>query len=718
MLAHFFTTPVPCCVRFLAFALLASLAGCGGESSRGAGKALVRGTVTGRESLAGATVVFVDAFSAAERASLQPLEDLAAGAEFRAPTDENGDFSAEVPAGRYFVFVLPPAGDALHLPGGSLSRRSVDLARGTTAELEIALSESAPSGARYVGSTRCLECHPDQAQATQTLHFLGLRRLGAAGTETSPLQDLAAFPQHDAALAYFDEPNPFDNTGPADGYGFRIPSSEGYNVLLGRDEAGFFQAIEDAGSGIVSELLYVLFTYGGEGRFRHRFITRLDAAGRFTRDAAAGSYQVLPAQFNETRGTPERRAEVTAPGWVLYEPQRWAGPATGGEAPSRTPRAAESFDAQCAGCHFTGMRLERGSDGLFHADAVDDPGGALDYDGDGTLDEINIGCERCHGPGSRHVEEGRGSIVQPRFLSPGRATMLCGQCHMSGRGNGSIDGGGRGQYPSRNSTSGEVEFPRAGLSPAEFFGTPDGAGILPSFGTRGGFFDTPDLSRDETSSWTDRSAGFGAVHDHSREIGQEYFDHVRSGHALNRFEIVACFDCHESHGRRFRAQTSADPDSNALCLHCHAGSGDFAGVSEESARAVEDGLPHPEEVKEATHRHVTLRTFDLIGVAMNLGPSVYARPQSEDALGRCTTCHMPKTARAGSWVADADGFVIRGDVSSHTFDNISPRVSEAMAAAGRDVVPNSCVECHRGVQRGSWPDYRFSPASPEAGGGR
>jgi mono/diheme cytochrome c family protein len=92
---------------------------------------------------------------------------------------------------------------------------------------------------------------------------------------------------------------------------------------------------------------------------------------------------------------------------------------------------------------------------------------------------------------------------------------------------------------------------------------------------------------------------------------------------------------------------------------------------------------------------------------MNLGPDIYSNPAGADRLGRCVTCHMPKTAMSGGRVIDDEGFVVRGDISSHTFDNVSPETSEAMAGAGLEPVPNSCVECHRGTLRGAWPDYRF-----------
>jgi predicted CXXCH cytochrome family protein len=43
-----------------------------------------------------------------------------------------------------------------------------------------------------------------------------------------------------------------------------------------------------------------------------------------------------------------------------------------------------------------------------------------------------IGCERCHGPGERHVHSGRAEdIVNPARLSPTRQLDVCAQCHES-----------------------------------------------------------------------------------------------------------------------------------------------------------------------------------------------------------------------------------------------------------------------------------------------
>ncbi len=99
--------------------------------------------------------------------------------------------------------------------------------------------------------------------------------------------------------------------------------------------------------------------------------------------------------------------------------------------------------------------------------------------------------------------------------------------------------------------------------------------------------------------------------------------------------------------------------------------------------------------------------FDLVGVSMNLNPDSYRNPGGANAIGRCSTCHMPRTAKTASSIVDLDGFTIEGDIHAHTFDVISPAVSRGMAAAGKDPVPNSCVPCHRGPGEGAWPDYRY-----------
>jgi predicted CXXCH cytochrome family protein len=58
-----------------------------------------------------------------------------------------------------------------------------------------------------------------------------------------------------------------------------------------------------------------------------------------------------------------------------------------------------------------------------------------------TVTEWNVGCERCHGPGSEHVgRPSRSNIVNPSRLDPLAAVDVCVQCHSEGRPPAQIDG--------------------------------------------------------------------------------------------------------------------------------------------------------------------------------------------------------------------------------------------------------------------------------------
>jgi len=72
-------------------------------------------------------------------------------------------------------------------------------------------------------------------------------------------------------------------------------------------------------------------------------------------------------------------------------------------------------------------------EGSFVAGAVNDPNGELDIDGDGVPNELNMGCETCHGPGSAHskapLRKKASYIVSPNKLAAERSMVICNQCH-------------------------------------------------------------------------------------------------------------------------------------------------------------------------------------------------------------------------------------------------------------------------------------------------
>lgn len=74
--------------------------------------------------------------------------------------------------------------------------------------------------------------------------------------------------------------------------------------------------------------------------------------------------------------------------------------------------------ASCLNCHASGMRTPvAGTDNEF-------AGQPFVHDG--------ITCERCHGTGDGHLENGKGSIVNPAKLEPARRDAICMECHFEG----------------------------------------------------------------------------------------------------------------------------------------------------------------------------------------------------------------------------------------------------------------------------------------------
>ena len=51
-----------------------------------------------------------------------------------------------------------------------------------------------------------------------------------------------------------------------------------------------------------------------------------------------------------------------------------------------------------------------------------------------TVTEWNVGCEKCHGPGSEHVKQPvRATVINPARLTSMKATDTCIQCHSQGK---------------------------------------------------------------------------------------------------------------------------------------------------------------------------------------------------------------------------------------------------------------------------------------------
>jgi predicted CXXCH cytochrome family protein len=226
--------------------------------------------------------------------------------------------------------------------------------------------------------------------------------------------------------------------------------------------------------------------------------------------------------------------------------------------------------------------------------------------------EWNVGCERCHGPGSEHVEHPtRGNILNAARMEYVQASDTCIQCHSQGR---------------------------PLTSPIE-----------------GKYYDWP-VGYQVGSNLRD----FWKLEEHT--LGEMTFTHYPDGTAhKNRMQGndfvqsvmyrrgVTCFSCHDVHGTENYAQLRKPPDQ--LCLQCHAPlsmNGPRTATLEEhthhkkgSAGSSCIACHMPKIATTIADIKVRAHTFAFITPAMT---DKYKIPNP------CTSCHADKTT---AWASEA-----------------------------------------------------------------
>ncbi len=373
----------------------------------------------------------------------------------------------------------------------------------------------------------------------------------------------------------------------------------------------------------------------------------------------------LPIQFNQ------RTLE-----WVSYHPWEWY-------------EQRRAYSKKCSGCHEAGLTLTA-VNGLVTEYA------AADY---------RIGCEKCHGPGSAHVTGGgdENLIMNPNHMTAEAATEICGACH--NRGSDPIDG--------------TFGFPwRADV--ADF----DGNFVAGLHTLTWDAVDAPEgYFLEKPGNWPN---GLPKKH------RQQYNSFVGSAHADNPYEKVTCYECHSPHsgkGGPFRYSntdfvsgdefTFGDNDAalmtNTRCLSCHASHGPFAtlnlqdiatyhtavgGSAEMNGMAFMPDAAAQTAALDMVEQAVKTHSGEAAGMPFApYDPDESHIPQNyalgEGPLGRCTSCHMTKTAKSGTWFVDADGLTIAGDNTDHSFQvvEIEPGTDQ----------PNACGSCHSSFRTSSIP---------------
>jgi predicted CXXCH cytochrome family protein len=227
--------------------------------------------------------------------------------------------------------------------------------------------------------------------------------------------------------------------------------------------------------------------------------------------------------------------------------------------------------------------------------------------------EWNVGCERCHGPGSEHVAHpSRTNILNPSQMDDVAASDTCIQCHSQGR-------------PLTTQIEGKaydwaVGY-RVGLRLADYWKLEDHT-----------------LGQTTFTHFAD-----GTAHK-NRMQGNDYVQSVMYKHG------VTCVSCHDVHGTENYAQLRKPADK--ICLDCHsptspngphtatleehthhkAGSPGSQCVACHMPKIVSEGVPGS---------FVSSHTFKFITPAMT---DKYQIPNA------CTSCHKDKTT---AWATEA-----------------------------------------------------------------
>jgi len=227
--------------------------------------------------------------------------------------------------------------------------------------------------------------------------------------------------------------------------------------------------------------------------------------------------------------------------------------------------------------------------------------------------EWNVGCERCHGPGSEHsAHPSVDNIVNPSRMDSVAANDTCIQCHSQGR---PLTSPIQGMY---------YDWPvgyRVGLKLKDFWSLEDHT-----------------LGETTFTHFPD-----GTAHK-NRMQGNDFVQSVMYRHG------VTCIDCHDAHGTGNHAQLRAP--AQQLCLECHgpqSPNGPRTATLEEHTHH-KDGSPGSQCV--SCHMP-QIETEGVPGALVHAHTFRFITPQMMDKYkipDPCTSCH---TDRSTGWAADA-----------------------------------------------------------------
>jgi predicted CXXCH cytochrome family protein len=229
-----------------------------------------------------------------------------------------------------------------------------------------------------------------------------------------------------------------------------------------------------------------------------------------------------------------------------------------------------------------------------------------------TVTEWNVGCEKCHGPGSAHAARpSQTNIVNPARLDTIQATNVCMQCHTQGQ-------------PLNNPINGK-------------------------------YYDWPvgfEVGKDLKDFWK--------LEDH--KLGEQSFTHFADGTAhKNRMQGndfvqsamylrgVSCYSCHDVHGTANNAQLLKP--ANVICLECHGPQ----SPNGPHAPTIEAHTHHAAgtEADQCVSCHMPKIEQTIADVNVRSHTFRFVTPEETDSLkipNACNLCHKDKTT---AWTREA-----------------------------------------------------------------
>ena len=504
---------------------------------------------------------------------------------------------------------------------------NVMTAQAATAKLQKMYTAAELQKGVYIGSDFCLACHSGMSSYRDTNHASFLRR---------PLEKWSLVPGKGVIADY-------DNNGVDD---FRQQLD--FNTIASAFDKYKPNAPKlsvESGTYYVtigSMKMPLVFTVAGQRNgSAQRYVVRVPVTDTATKMSTAVYF--APIQY------------APATGWAAYSPAAWYDAANGPKFSAGISSASlvatggpSSHTGNCVACHSTGIAgLSKTATGEVNAQLytavllqADDPT-LFDYNNDGQIELMNIGCEDCHGAGSWHIlgAGDKTKIVNPATLKPAEQAEICGRCHVTAK---SVPTGLY-SYPYNEATN-TFWTPtdrKNGVPLSQYYQTMPGA---------------PNM-------WPDGITPNG---------GRPYNQYAISNHATFAPHVVGCPECHDPHhegeGMLIREEMDISAtqtvktavEDNTLCLSCHATHGPFASFTkQELAEALTGKAEAGAKIANAVSAHTK---------------HPYA-PTRMMGLSRCVDCHM--TAAGG-----------------HTFKAISP--ADTVKYADKGGMANSCASgCHQ-----------------------